>query len=244
MKDFFSELWTFAKCPENTFYRPTKIRNGIIDIYYSLAFYLITATVIMIPVTGVIQIIKYFFSIDLINIRNKNIEKSLGIYSLAIIALLAPIIEETVFRLWLTGRKGFIFLSIIAASWVIITKVKGISIYSGVNGEFFHNLVSAIFLGAIFFGVVNLTVLKKFRSNHFKLLYWGSSVAFGLIHIANFAPLKLSLLLIYPLLILPQMAMGFLLGFIRVKNGFLYAVMIHCLINLPGAIYYSYFFKN
>ncbi|RYE30846.1 MAG: CPBP family intramembrane metalloprotease [Sphingobacteriaceae bacterium] len=46
----------------------------------------------------------------------------------------------------------------------------------------------------------------------------------------------------YPFFVLPQLLFGFILGFIRIKSGFYWALLTHCVVNLPGAV--QLFFKH
>ncbi|MBT8284678.1 MAG: CPBP family intramembrane metalloprotease [Flavobacteriaceae bacterium] len=64
------------------------------------------------------------------------------------------------------------------------------------------------------------------RSSFFPMAFYLSCLIFGLVHLGNFEE-GTSLLLWAPLLIAPQTLMGFFLGYLRVKLGLRYAILMH-----------------
>jgi hypothetical protein len=56
------------------------------------------------------------------------------------------------------------------------------------------------------------------------------TILFALIHISNFS-YSVSLLLFAPIIVLPQFVAGFLFGFIRIKQGFIWGFFLHALHN-------------
>ncbi|MGB5239007.1 MAG: CPBP family intramembrane glutamic endopeptidase [Flavobacteriaceae bacterium] len=69
------------------------------------------------------------------------------------------------------------------------------------------------------------------KSNYFAIIFYLSTFIFGFYHITNF---ELSPTVIYfaPLLVSPQLCIGFILGYIRVKLGLLWAILLHSLYNI------------
>ena len=65
--------------------------------------------------------------------------------------------------------------------------------------------------------------------NYAKLL---SIALFGFMHIANYTPLDVKILFVYPFLIIPQLIAGYYLTKIRLELGFMWSVSIHILNNL------------
>ena len=59
-----------------------------------------------------------------------------------------------------------------------------------------------------------------------------SILAFGLVHIGNLEKLYFSLLLIYPFFVLPQMLIGYFATNLRLKQGFVWGILLHCMTNL------------
>ncbi len=64
----------------------------------------------------------------------------------------------------------------------------------------------------------------------FKPAFYTFAIIFGLIHITNFT-ITTNVLLLAPILILPQTLLGTYLGFIRVRFGLLWSIALHACYN-------------
>ena len=69
------------------------------------------------------------------------------------------------------------------------------------------------------------------RSPYFNIIFYLLTLLFGFYHITNFE-ITSTVLLLSPLLVAPQLSVGVLLGFIRVRFGLLWAVLLHACYNL------------
>ncbi|TLP79626.1 CPBP family intramembrane glutamic endopeptidase [Maribacter sp. ACAM166] len=69
------------------------------------------------------------------------------------------------------------------------------------------------------------------NSKYFPTVFYSFTLIFGLIHLSNFE-LSTEVWLLSPLLVAPQIGIGFLLGFIRVKFGLVWSMTMHALYNL------------
>lgn len=87
-------------------------------------------------------------------------------------------------------------------------------------------VVAPIIEETIFRGFIGSFVHK----DYFKWLYYLSALLFGLVHASNYELTESQNLLI-PLIILPQLFLGFILGFVRVRYGFFYCVLLHAVYN-------------
>lgn len=74
-----------------------------------------------------------------------------------------------------------------------------------------------------------ITLFKK--PNSFKYAFYFFAIVFGLVHITNFQ-LTTTVLLLAPILVLPQLFAGFALGFLRIRFGLRWAVLLHCVYNI------------
>ena len=73
--------------------------------------------------------------------------------------------------------------------------------------------------------------LVLFRSSPiFKYLFYAFTLIFGFYHITNFETTT-TILLLSPLLVSPQISVGAILGYIRIRFGFLWAIALHALYN-------------
>ena len=138
--------------------------------------------------------------------------------------ILAPITEELAFRGWLSGRVaalrfgawGLAAMGLFAASLYLDPDYTGALSLAGVV--------------LVFVGLVQWSRNRDFETDvpawftrHFHWIVWGSSLAFGLIHLGNYEPLAHPLGL---LVVLPQTIGGLLLAYTRTRLG-LGAAMAH-----------------
>jgi len=138
--------------------------------------------------------------------------------------VVAPLLEELVFRGWLSGRiaalrfalYGFAAMGLVTAALYVPIKYETVLSLSG---------VAVAFAGLIQWSRTRDadTAIPAWFTRHFHWLVWGSSVAFGLIHLGNYEPLTSPLGL---LVVLPQTIGGLLLSYTRTRLG-LGAAMAH-----------------
>ena len=69
------------------------------------------------------------------------------------------------------------------------------------------------------------------NSKYFSTALYIFTIAFGLVHISNFE-LTTQVLLLSPLLVAPQVSVGFILGYIRVKFGLIWSMALHACYNM------------
>ena len=86
----------------------------------------------------------------------------------------------------------------------------------------FATIVAPVFEEAIF--RAPLTAFKK--EKQFKIGFYVFAILFGLVHITNFK-ITPSVLLLAPILVMPQIFVGGFLGFIRVRFGLLWSIALH-----------------
>ena len=139
-----------------------------------------------------------------------------------------PILEEMIFRLPIvTSNINFKFASFACIATVLFSFLK----------HKFQIDINSIIISL--FGFLLIAICWHFReknNNNYRILFYSSSILFGIIHIANFTPLNPQLLLFYPFLVLPQIFMGLIIGYTRVRIGFLWGLILHICINTPFII--------
>ncbi|MGB5370664.1 MAG: CPBP family intramembrane glutamic endopeptidase, partial [Flavobacteriaceae bacterium] len=74
-----------------------------------------------------------------------------------------------------------------------------------------------------------LVFLKGRRG--FPYAFYLVTLIFGFVHLANFE-LNATILMLSPLLVAPQLCVGLILGFIRVRFGLLWSIGLHACYNL------------
>jgi len=157
--------------------------------------------------------------------------KGIGVRKLWELVFLVPIFEETLFRFLLKPtRKNIIYYALILSFPLAANLIKG-KFHSALIIAFLVLLPLILLLKKSY-----LQKAQKYYLQHFVLFFYLSCLIFGLGHVANFHPLTYEVLLLAPLLTLPQLFLGTVLGFVRMKYGIVYSVLFHLLINLPGLL--------
>lgn len=141
----------------------------------------------------------------------------------------APLLEELAFRGWLTGRVaalrfaayGFAAMGLLMAALLVPAD--------------YASPVALVGVGVAFAGLIHWgrtrgrdTEVPAWFTRHFHWIVWGSSLAFGLIHLGNYAPLESPLGL---LVVLPQTIGGLLLAYTRTRLGLSAAMAHHAAYN-------------
>ncbi len=137
--------------------------------------------------------------------------------------ILAPIYEEVLLRLLLVFSKRNIAIFISCCALLLIY----LCIKSSPKFLIFSTLIIVISILYLYYNQC-----FDFINSHFKLFFYFSALLFGLIHIFNFTGITGYNLIFTPLLVLPQIFMGFILGYIRVNYGFRYGVLFHSIVNV------------
>lgn len=149
---------------------------------------------------------------------------------LAVGGLILPFFEEMLFRLSLIFKPIYLSLSLACGSYYLLTKLVFESKLSLVDDTFLMRVGVGLAVGLISFLIFRNSLIKQFLSefwkNKFTLIYYASAVIFAWLHVFNFE-LSLLNLLLMPILTLPQLFSGLISGYLRIRFGFLYPLMLH-----------------
>lgn len=150
--------------------------------------------------------------------------------SYLIIAIVIPLIEEIIFRLPLNLKKSSIAISLsilyLRFSGNFLTHLLDIT-----KTEDLIKIIIAVIIFLLLMLILKQDKLNRFKREHFKYIFYFIGVSFGLIHILNFHNINYLLFFFYPIFVLPQILMGLIIGNIRIKYGFIWGWVLHCLIN-------------
>jgi hypothetical protein len=152
-----------------------------------------------------------------------------------VVVVLAPITEEIAFRLWLRFSP---------LKWAL-----GISFFSFFLISFFsegafnlydvENILRSLFFLVFVFVAIFLVLrrrdvykyVKQFFEKYFHIFFYIITLTFAMIHIANYDVNLKEIWYFAPLLVFPQLFLSLLIGFVRIKYGFVWAVLTHALNN-------------
>lgn len=152
--------------------------------------------------------------------------------------LFAPLYEEAVYRGWLSGRVAalrFALFGFLAEFLFICSNFVGgeLSLLLGLLG------LVVLFIGLFIWSARRQfeTEVPEWFTRNFHWFVWGSSLAFGLIHLSNYeafySPLGV-------LLVLPQAIGGIFLAYTRTRLGLRASMLHHALYNgVSMLLYYA-----
>jgi hypothetical protein len=176
------------------------------------------------------------------------LEKANPLLTFALAGILAPIMEETAFRLWHTPKR--IPLSIGIGSFVYFYTISFFPQILDVLGNWAFpdkssvlNNISSIIFGVLLWvatALITYLLLKKemlyskllsIMRSHFRVWFYLAAFLFAALHITNY-DISTTTLLLMPILILPQFLGGILMSWVRTNIGFWWGVLTHALYNI------------
>lgn len=223
MRNSFFYIFNFLNCKHKSLL--TKIKFLLYSFFLTYTFLFISVLLIIIPIDSLVtKVLNYESIVILLKNTNVGILKN-QFYK---VALIVPIVEETLFRLILKFNKlnisifiGFLFYFVIGGK-VMDFEPENYKSYVSICLTFIIILFSNRFLP-------NRTA--SFLDSKKRILVFVSIFCFGLVHIANIKTLYWQLTLVYPFYVLPQMIMGYFITNLRLKYGFIWGFFLHALIN-------------
>ena len=202
-----------------------KIKNLLLSYCYMYLAIILSALFLLRPLDYLVTNILGFPSI--MEAIGKSSDR-IATISFWFVVIIIPIIEEILFRLFLNFKKKEICLSV----FFMLLLALGIR----VNSEALFLLSTWVKVGISLSVVVVLYFFVidniKFSIRLQRSLTIVSIITFGLMHIDNLEKIYYSLLLIYPFFVLPQMLIGYFATNLRLKQGFVWGILLHCMTNL------------
>lgn len=146
-----------------------------------------------------------------------------------LLILVGPFIEELIFRLPLRLKKAY-FIPFI----LIILSYAGSLIFKKLNLSLAVSIPLFVAITAfLIFYIFNRKMAEKrdtFLTTNYSLYFYSVTVLFALFHLSNYKYTP-NLLIFAPIVVLPQFICGFLFGFIRIKQGFIWSFFFHAFHN-------------
>lgn len=240
LEDFFRYL-------RHPVYGIPEVKTGVFTKFIQI-FKLWSFVIVVVFFIGIISsaIIKYLGMEEAGNaVVDLFLEEPLPVF-LFLAVVWAPVTEEFTFRLGLkyspyrlSFAAAFLFaLVLIAAAdvvWGSVSSVLPGAVAEAAEGKGLYLYATFIvlvglLLGRLFKKNLDEGRIRSFYARHFIKLFYISAFAFASLHFFNFYGEE-GLWILLPMLILPQMVFGLLLGYIRMRYSMTWAVVGHCLHN-------------
>lgn len=157
----------------------------------------------------------------------------------------APIVEEVTFRL---GLKFSPFRVSFSLSFLLLFITQLLESYKIVNLEnifitqFNSNSTIYVFVFYLFFVLfaiglgfllrINLlqNKLRSIHEKYFNWIFYLSAIIFGIAHATNYTDIQ-NIWFLIPFLGLPQIFIGIILGFVRLRYGMFWTILLHAIHN-------------
>lgn len=157
------------------------------------------------------------------------------IFLLAVV--MAPLIEELIFRFPLKFRRPPVILCIgflIMSTYLIISTFQSSEVVGASLLGLYILLSFIVFL--VYANPEKLQHLEGQVDRYYPFIFYIIAILFGIVHFFNFQGDSAKLYLI-PILVFPQMSLGILLGYLRLRFGMWSNIYVHALNNaIPMAI--------
>jgi nitrate reductase NapE component len=150
---------------------------------------------------------------------------SLGEALLAAV-LFAPLFEETMFRLFLKFSRARFNISFFLISLSSFA-------FSGILGGVM--MVLWLVIAIVLLDRRYYIAIQYFWLRNRKLVFWSVVLLFGLIHLDNYDLNMIPWYLYFPT-VLPQLIGGIFLGIVRIRFGFLWAILLHAAFNFIAVL--------
>lgn len=145
-----------------------------------------------------------------------------------------PVLEEIAYRLPLVYKKGNIILSSVVIAYFISSLFfadGAIDISSNLYVRLCIMFVIGLLLFLLFQRKSFENKILTFWTKQPRIIFYTYLTLFTLGHLDNYI-LDLSVLILFPILLLPQFIGGVFMSFVRTKFGFSYTILFHILINV------------
>ncbi len=164
--------------------------------------------------------------------RIKNSSANQNLISALYLAFLIPIMEELVGRLWIVYNPKYVSWSLATTSGIIIYKLFG----SNPNLLWYENYrwlsISIIISISTFYFIKskNQDLLEKLWNNSQRKIIILSALIFSILHYKHYE-ISFGIIFLLPLVFAFYFISGLILGYARVRYGFIYCCILHILYN-------------
>lgn len=151
---------------------------------------------------------------------------------IAQLLIVAPVLEEVMFRLGLSFKRSTVAL------WIGLLPV--VCAFYMYHCRVWYILTGLVVVGALLFWLVYHYTTdeqwKTWRKKYVIPAMWISAIAFGLVHLVAFSVLNWQVLPFALATVLVPMAGGCAFTYARVNLGFWWGVLFHSLFNIPSIL--------
>ncbi|MFC4758977.1 CPBP family glutamic-type intramembrane protease [Solitalea agri] len=227
------DIFNFILHPSIQLLKEDNIRNKLIRFKNCILFSIASLFISSILIYLINFVINQFgIHPNIIDIHKKG-RSLLNHYSFTqawlLSAFIGPVLEELEFRLLLNPCRITIAISCSLFYWV--HNGGSFKTETLLTANFLFLTIQSLFFASFLYYLITETVIEELKHYKYKLLVWGTILVFTFVHLKNFEPLTFPLLLLSPILLLYIFFTGWVLTYLRLRNGILWAIIFHILHN-------------
>lgn len=148
--------------------------------------------------------------------------------------LLGPIFEELNHRSWLRFSRFNVALSVSLFFYVFLSQFSG-WVYE-ISTASLLNMAGAFAVFAFVYLILSKSSyfqkVKVFWIRNYAAIFYSSAIYFGYVHLGNFGALTFEKALFSPIIVLQFVVLGIMFGYVRVRLGLLWGIMLHIMFNM------------
>ncbi|GET20165.1 CPBP family intramembrane glutamic endopeptidase [Prolixibacter denitrificans] len=148
-----------------------------------------------------------------------------------LVTVFIPLLEELTFRTHLRPKKGNFVLSFIGLLYLngvlLLVSIHSLDVRSNIIAVLVGLVLLATYL--VFQRRIYIVIGRLWRRKS-ALVFYLTTILFGFYHLQNYT-VTLTILILSPIFVLPQIFAGLNLGYLRVRFGFWWGFVLHGLHN-------------
>jgi len=153
-------------------------------------------------------------------------------YTIAYLMIVAPLLEEVMFRLGLSFKRRTVAL------WIGLLPI--VCVFYLFKCRVWYILLALAAVGALLYWLIEHFTTDEqwatWRGKYIVPAMWTSAIGFGLLHFMAFSVLNMQVFPFALATILVPMAGGCAITYARVNLGFWWGVLLHGIINIPPTL--------
>lgn len=224
-KNYLIDLWSGSE------HRTTKLWRNVLYSFITI-FTVNVSTYLLSLLFGVRE--EYIH-------QRASLNYSITWFYVILVVFIFPILEELTFRLFLSLKRKHILISFSLMYAFFVTAGILFLFKKEIENVFFVFVVVGLFLFLKSLVMLSVPILghppmskllTNFSRSHFKVIYFGSAVLFGLLHLIFQSLYSDTFYIIILLFFISYFVSGLVFNSGRMAIGFLYVVLLHMAINL------------
>ena len=192
-----------------------------------------------------INLLKFFDYLNFTNFKLFSIYENINqgsniiiynkLFTLILLIILAPLLEELIFRLCFNFKKLEMSLFLLITPYILLGNS-----FVYFNTKSVLSIILCLFIYIYFVKYFTQKKLNYLRDNYFMYFYYLNCILFGLLHIYNINNLNFSFvnIILYIISIIPQILSAIFISFIRIHFGFWWGLSLHSLTNFLPVLFF------